>query len=282
MSVYTGNPALGQWVSVTLPDDISDPKDTASVNVPLAAHSDKLAWLEYGNSVVFGTLPSRSGGPGQKVFVDLRGWYSWAAASPFGAADGQYVVTITATGGGVWMWEHCADHSANRLPLIGPAPGDASIYPTTTSAGRLNKALIDHGYHYHLINTVFNTSVTTTSDVSSTLFFEDVGVLQGDDIVDCQIDTTAMMAWDGSGSYNGGYLVSIEFSEDGGFTWIVPVFRGYSAPTTEDRVVLTRFARKVNNPGDFQIRIRGYVLHPGGHETLTLKISSWHIKVTRP
>jgi hypothetical protein len=147
-------------------------------------------------SVVFAAIGTISGySDGAWIRVDGMGHYRRSAASALSVLSPW---VIASADGGKWVHESVALHNLNRLPAIGPVPGET--YAVATTENRLNRSIIEHGYHAHLAwgltraAAFVGTGPADPLPVGTEIFGQALGPVQAGDIIEAQITATVKCA----------------------------------------------------------------------------------------
>lgn len=243
--------------------------------------ADWVAWLDAPALSSIPALQALPGGAGRAA-TTAWGLYTWGVSDPTGGAFGSpYVVTCT-TPGGFWVWEYTFAHGFGQVPLIGPAPNDS--YPTTTPAGRLNKSIIDHGFHTNgatlnlITDSTTSASLQTFNNAVNSGILHNLGTLAVNDVV--QFWPTLTAHGNSGAAFN--YEVFVEISEDNGSSWIQMTNQSgtpYRADTSNsNQTIAGGFVRIVANAGVFKIRIR---MKSDGTNQLVVNLDSSYSLVIR-
>ena len=221
---------------------------------------------------------------GFRVKVFGFGWYEFTTSGAIPAAGSPWIITGV---GGKWLREGYYDalSAGNGIVASGPVSGEA--FSEATPAGKINKDHIIRGYRTHRLlpegAKPLTFATTSVSAVNFTLFGVsadevDFGTLAIADIVDFRVDATA----NGNSAAAFPFLVSMQYSENGGGSWTDAHFNGipYRANSTNDKqMVQLSFTHQIAAAGDFKVRCR--VVSDGTHQVV-VTVDSWYGLVTRP
>lgn len=209
-----------------------------------------------------------------RAFVKGFGWYYYRTPSG-GEPTSQWRRPATAIGSGEWVHESINLIETVQVPVIGPAPLDAVIFPVGTAPGRLNRSIIDHGYLTHAM--IAATDLTTTSASLVDVQNINLGPLLANDIIKAHLPAVAgctanfraatYVSVDGGGSY-------VQFSPGSAFA-----YPGSAGPTTIAVSLDFYRAMSGNSTGDVHVSIR---IQSNGSATCTLSLGDSMIEVIRP
>lgn len=216
-----------------------------------------------------------------RAFVKGFGWYYYRNP-PGGAVTSEWVRPATAIGAGEWVHELIDLIETVQIPVIGPAPHDAVIYPVGTAPGRLNRSIVDHGYFAHQISPIPNayTLLLTTAVPTPQLTVPT--------IPQCKLNDVVRFSVNASVRSNVGVAtqcqVWTEVSEDNGSTWTAvtsgnTLFMIVPASGATQMVGLGFSRTFAALTGALEVRI---VASSDGVNQIGLSIDSYELWVTRP